>query len=138
MVRKSAVQPGWIPPDAGLVDHLFLLFGLVESLEPNFFADRMFPALATGDYNADGTVDSLDYALWRATFGSQTRLAADGNSDGRVDAADFVVWRIAAGSFEAGLATTAPEPNTATTMLVLTLCSLVIRAGRRRAYNGLC
>ena len=35
LVRESAVQPNWIPFDAGLVDHLFLLFGLVESLDPN-------------------------------------------------------------------------------------------------------
>ena len=57
LVRVSAEQPSWIPPDAGLVDHLFLLFGLVESLDPNFFADRVFPALTPGDYNADGAVE---------------------------------------------------------------------------------
>lgn len=31
LVRVSADDPTWIPSDAGLVDHLFLLFGLVES-----------------------------------------------------------------------------------------------------------
>jgi hypothetical protein len=93
LVRESATQSNWIPPDAGLVDHLFLLFGLVESIVPNFFADRMFPALPSGDYNADGSVDMADYDFWRATFGSQSSLAADGNSNGRIDSADYVLWR---------------------------------------------
>jgi hypothetical protein len=110
MVRVSATQPSWIPPDAGLVDHLFLLFGLVESLHPNFFADRVFPALAPGDYNADGNVDTEDYNLWRSTFGSLNRLAADGNSNGVVDAADFVVWREALASLASGGLVGVPEP----------------------------
>ena len=72
MVRVSGEQPNWIPADAGLVDHLFLLFGLVESLNPNFFADRVIPALEPGDYNADGSVDLADYNLWKSSFGSTT------------------------------------------------------------------
>ena len=93
LVRESALQPIWIPTDAGLVDHLFLLFGLVESLDPTFFSVRMFPALSPGDFNADGVVDAADYDLWRTTFGSQTMLAADGNKNGIIDAADYVTWR---------------------------------------------
>jgi hypothetical protein len=46
LVRESAQQPSWVPNDAGLVDHLYLLFGLVESIDPNFFADRVFPGLS--------------------------------------------------------------------------------------------
>jgi hypothetical protein len=54
MVRVSAEQPEWIPADAGLVDHMFLLFGLVESLHPTFFTDRMTPRLVPGNIIADG------------------------------------------------------------------------------------
>jgi hypothetical protein len=115
LLRVSAEQPNWIPADAGLVDHLFLLFGLVESLDPNFFADRMFPALAPGDYNADGAVDTADYNLWKAKFGSTTHLAADGNSNGIIDAADYVVWRKHVGGAGAaagkGVASAVPEPG---------------------------
>ena len=93
MVRVSATQPSWIPADAGLVDHLFLLFGLVESLYPDFFADRMFAPIAPGDYNADGTVDLDDYDLWKSRFDSTTHLAADGNNNHRIDAGDYTVWR---------------------------------------------
>jgi hypothetical protein len=109
LVRESGKQPNWIPSDTALVDHLFLLFGLVESLDPTFFSERMFPALSPGDFNADGVVDAADYGLWRTTFGSQTMLAADGNKNGFIDAADYVTWRNAIDM--AGVAVVAvPEP----------------------------
>jgi uncharacterized delta-60 repeat protein len=47
-----------------------------------------------GDYNRDGTVNNLDYATWRASFGQVgAAVAADGNGNGIVDTADYVVWR---------------------------------------------
>jgi len=110
MVRVSAQQPTWIPSDAGLVDHMFLLFGLVESLDPNFFTDYMIPGLAPGDYNADGVVNQADYTYWRSTFAVTNRLAADGSDNNQVDAADYVVWRknlVAAG---VGSGANVPEP----------------------------
>jgi hypothetical protein len=48
-----------------------------------------------GDYNANGSVGTEDYDLWRSTFGNTVTAltAADGNGDGEVNAADYVVWR---------------------------------------------
>ena len=52
-----------------------------------------------GDFNFDGSVDQLDYAMWQSEFGkSEVYLyypvqAADGNRDGKVDAADYTIWR---------------------------------------------
>jgi hypothetical protein len=136
MVRVSTApppdQPNWIPPDAGLVDHLFLLFGLVESLHPNFFADRVFPALATGDYNANGAVDAVDYGEWRKTFGSQTQLWADGNHNSVVDASDYVIWRNGANSPGASAAAGVPEPQSAT-LAVLIFGWVVFFGAQRRA-----
>jgi hypothetical protein len=135
MVRVSAEQPSWIPPDAGLVDHLFLLFGLVESLDADFFADRVFPGLAPGDYNADGSVDADDYAEWRKTFGSQSQLWADGNGNGRVDAADYVVWRNGATSAGRGVAAAVPESNSVILMLLISSTNVAL-ARRWRGNRG--
>jgi hypothetical protein len=111
MVRVSAQQPGWIPSDAGLVDHMFLLFGLVESIDPNFFTDHMFPGLMPGDYNADGMVNQADYNYWKSNFASTNRLAADGNNSNQIDAGDYIIWRknLAASGLTAG--TSVPEPK---------------------------
>jgi hypothetical protein len=137
LVRKSAQQPSWIPPDAGLVDHLFLLFGLVESLEPDFFRARMFAALVPGDYNADGVVDVADYNMWRASWGSQTRLAADGNKNGIVDAADYVVWRNALDADAAVAVVAIPEAGTMGMFLLAAgFCSFRCRTRSRAGVCG--
>ena len=41
MRRVSSQIAIWVPADAGLVDHLFLLFGLVEARRPGFFRERL-------------------------------------------------------------------------------------------------
>lgn len=98
LVRVSGEQPAWVPNDAGLVDHLFLLFGLVESLDSAFFADRVFTPLLDGDFNFDGVVDAADYTVWRDTVQSTTDLAADADLDGVVGTVDRSIWADAYGS----------------------------------------
>lgn len=68
--------------------------------------------LQAGDYNADGTVDTLDYDQWLAEYGRVgSGLGSDGNGDGRTDAADYPVWRDA---YDAAQGLTAvPEPSSA-------------------------
>jgi hypothetical protein len=46
-----------------------------------------------GDYNGDRYVDSSDYSVWRAAYGTVGTSLADGNHDGIVDAADYTIWR---------------------------------------------
>ena len=93
MVRVSGDDPSWVPGDAGLVDHLFLLFGLVESLDADFFSDRLFPSLLPGDFNLDGLVDAADFTIWQDTHGSTSDLRADGDMNGVVGPEDYLLWR---------------------------------------------
>lgn len=49
-----------------------------------------------GDYNLDGVVNAIDYAVWREQFGQTdviTGAGADGNRDGAITGADFDIWR---------------------------------------------
>jgi hypothetical protein len=135
MVRVSAQQPSWIPPDAGLVDHMFLLFGLVESLDPNFFTDYMIPGLAAGDYNADGAVNQADYTYWRSNFGSLNRLAADGSNSNQIDAADYVIWRKRVSAPGSGTMVGVPEPSGY--VLTLSLFGFVVLSAWRQARKTL-
>ncbi len=80
MVRVSAIDPGWIPPDAPLVDHLFLMFGLVESLDPVFFKQRQPGQI---DADADGIADAFDNCP-----GLYNPAQSDADADGTGDACD--------------------------------------------------
>lgn len=58
--------------------------------------DEPVPPELPGDFNADGTVDTADYTLWRDQLGTDNRQpyrGADANGDGLVDAGDYALWR---------------------------------------------
>jgi len=98
LVRESATQPNWVPNDAGLVDHLFLLFGLVESIDAEFFADRLFAEFIAGDFEQDGDVDGGDFLEWQRGLGDA------------YDAADLADWAAQFGG-AASAVTVVPEPS---------------------------
>gem|GEM_PF-1870786 len=123
LVRESADQPSWIPFDAGLVDHLFLLFGLVESIDADFFASRVFPQFVPGDFDHNGIVDGTDFLIWQRGFGDP------------YNAADLAAWQAnfggPAGS-PPGSAATVPEPASMAMFLlgILGFVSKVCRGPR--------
>ena len=87
----------------------------------------------SGDYNGDTVVDSEDYDLWRASFGSTTNLAADGNGNQVIDAADYVVWRDTLGAtLGAGTAAAVPEPSSV--MLLAIAGAFAVRQRNARAH----
>ena len=64
-----------------------------------------------GDYNEDGFVDAADYTLYRDTLGNSVTpfSGADGDGNGLVDTEDYNVWVANFGSSSAsGLSV--PEP----------------------------
>jgi autotransporter-associated beta strand protein len=77
------------------------------------------PSLS-GDYNADGRVDGVDFSIWQRTLGSTTQLAADGNGNGVIDAGDYRVWQGNVGATASSAASiSVPEPATIVLGLVL-------------------
>lgn len=102
LVRESATQPNWVPFDAGLVDHLFLLFGLVESIDHDFFADRVIPEFIFGDFEHDGDVDGQDFLDWQRGFGGEYDLD---------DLSDWVSNYGAVAGLSSGSVIVVPEPG---------------------------
>jgi GH18 family chitinase len=122
-------QTYWVPGPGAVADRVeyaiekglenVIIWELFHDLDPSHQQSLLRTAYETrqnliavpGDFNGDGSVSAADYDVWRATFGSQNQLQADGNDDGIVDAADYVLWRRQMSS--AALAAHAvPEPFT--------------------------
>jgi hypothetical protein len=91
-----------------------------------------------GDYNDDGTVDAVDYTVWRNAFGSTTDRRADGDGDHTVDDDDYAIWKqhygetldVGAGAGSGGLANLrVPEP--ASGWLAVFAFAAFVRRGRR-------
>lgn len=145
--QVSGVQE--LPIDGQYHDLVFGLTGVtnrenVQTIGLNLFSHRndlvinvdniRFETIAglTGDYNANGVVDTADYTVWRDTLGSTADLQADGDGSGTIDAADYVVWKENFGMTSGGVGSAAgavPEPATSW----IALCALLslIACGRR-------
>ncbi|MGI9456780.1 MAG: PEP-CTERM sorting domain-containing protein, partial [Aeoliella sp.] len=87
---------------------------------------------ASADWNHDGVVDAVDYAIWRAGFGTTdaAHTDGDGNNDGLVDAADYAIWRdsLGNGATATALGTAVPEPTSG--MLLLASWAAILRRKR--------
>lgn len=73
--------------------------------------DGAIEVALAGDFNADGSVDAIDYTVWRDSFGLSVTpfTAGDGNGDGQVNGDDLEAWRTNYGA-SLSLTNTIPEP----------------------------
>jgi hypothetical protein len=119
----------------------------VVTLASDVNATVIIREMIDGDYFRDGSVDSLDYEFWKASFGltGGAGYFADGNIDGIVDAADYTIWRdnfglalpasgdepleVGGGSLSVGAV---PEPASLV-MLIVASFGLAFRRFRRAA-----
>ena len=86
-----------------------------------------------GDFNSDGIVDALDYALWRDSLGEMgDLLPADGNRDGVVNSMDYDLWKAGfGGTFPGSIGNlSVPEPGSMALLLVA-LTAGMLRTRRR-------
>jgi hypothetical protein len=65
-------------------------------------AGTNFRGMISGDANFDGSIDSIDSAVWENENGTYDDYTANGdyNLDGSVDSIDSVVWELNNGTYE--------------------------------------
>jgi hypothetical protein len=110
-----------------------------------------FAAFLAGDYNRDGSVNAVDYTVWRNTLGSaEMPLAADGDGNGVIEREDYAVWKAhygdvfpdgagsssgsAIGSFDHAV----PEPATLAYCFVVALPACTLRPARKKFLRRRC
>ena len=146
LVPFSLVLPfnafGWNGHNPNYIDVNQISFGTSNGILRGDFAltgvrTAFFPE---GDYNYDGSVNSLDYLVWKSNFGDPGPYPrgypihpADGNRNGLVDAADYLIWRDNLGaSASAASVLAVPEPNCCLIALLAVIGSMVSTRTRMR------
>lgn len=82
-----------------------------------------------GDFNTDGSVDSLDLAAWQSSYGADA--GADADKNGSSEGADFLIWQQNDNTSTLGAIASVPEP--ATLWLAMTVAMLILETTARSA-----
>jgi hypothetical protein len=121
-------------------DGSFLVhYGATSAFSPNQIVLTAFeasPPLLPGDYNADGTVDAADYAVWRDNEGTISTLPND-PIGGTIGQAQYDQWRVHFGQTSGSRVTAAvPEP-TFNTLLITAMAGVSFaRRGRQQRWHA--
>jgi hypothetical protein len=93
------------------------------------------PNALVGDFNSDGVVDHADFEVWRADFGSASKLDSDANYDSVVDGADFLIWQrtLGTGAALSPTSAAAPEPSLFTLVQGGVLLPIALRIQAKRS-----
>ena len=99
-------------------------------------------AVLPGDFNADGRVDSADYATWRNSLGAPAGSLANDLDGGPIGAAQLATWRANFGASAGGSQPRQPVPEparlTATAGLLLIASARCFGDSTRRPSHCLC
>ena len=104
-----------------------------EAHKPQLLFTAIEGDFLDGDYNRDGVVDSVDYAVWRENLGASAGALPNDPIGGTIGAGQLAVWRDNFGAtlaLPASGAATVPEPGTASYLLVAACASLASWARR--------
>ncbi len=115
------------------------LFDVTKSTDPDDFDHlplavdfRLASSQLPGDYNYDGSIDALDYQVWKSAVGSNLG-DADGNGNNIVDAADYTIWRDNLTGSSGASSFSVPEPSSVLLVLAgIVFASRDMRIGHRR------
>jgi len=86
-----------------------------------------------GDYNNDGVVDAVDYAVWRDNLSAPAGTLPNDTVGGIIGLPQYETWVANFGATQPAPLTGVPEPSTLT-ILSLSACCLLRRRRRQRFY----
>lgn len=99
------------------------LFGMIVGTRP----------ILPGDYNADGSVDAIDYAVWRNNLGADAGALSNDADGGQIGTAQYQTWRVNYGksaSRASFYSPSTPEPGTIQSLLTLFCILAMLERGR--------
>lgn len=125
LLSSSVITSSTPPLSLGAIidtagDEELLEFEFRDALTGGVFSGKIeFVAGLDGDYNDDGVVDAIDYAVWRE------------NASGTFVSADFITWRNNYGATSGSSSAATPTPEPSALGLAMSLALAICR--RRRA-----
>ena len=75
-----------------------------------------------GDFNNDGVVDAVDYAVWRDSLGQPFGTLLNDPTGETIGNAQHDIWQANFGGSQASMLTTVPEPASLAFLIMCTLC----------------